>query len=293
MIHDLRAITLFVKTVELGSFRACADHFKLSPSVVSQHIGQLEQKHNIALLYRSTRKLSLSHDGQLFYQEAKKMVEAADKAVDLLSGASPITKGRISVTCPAALIRAPLWQKIAQFLKDNTRIEIDLRCSDERIDLIGEGVDLAIRVGDLKNSNLRSTKIATIQRKLVCTPAYFADHPLPKRPEDLKDWDWIKMKMMPPYRRLINKNGVATDIHAHPRIEVDSVEAMYQFSRLGLGLSSPPDYMVTDDLKKGDLIEVLPDWMVSDMQVYALWPENVRNGSLTNQLVEHLKSQKT
>ncbi len=286
MIEDLRAITLFCKTVECGSFRQCALHFKLSPSIVSQQISNLEQKYGITLLYRSTRKLKLTAEGEAFFEKAQMMMTSAEKALSVLSEKSDHPSGTLCLTMPAGLIKSPQMALIAKFSRQYPDIKLDIRFTDKRVDLIQEGIDLAIRAGQLDDSSLKSKKIGTLHRTLVCTPDYAQAHPKPTHANDLKGWDWIKMKMMPDYRTLTDENGVDHDIHFIPRIEVDNADAMCEMTRLGLGLSTPPDYLVRRDMDEGLLVEILPGWRASSMNIYAIWPENSVRRKLTALLLE-------
>ena len=288
MIDDLRAITLFVQTVERGSFKKCADYFGMSPSLVSQQISQLEKKYATTLLYRSTRKLSLTPEGRAFFDQAQPMVKSAHDALSVLSHQTSHPSGDLTLSLPAGLIKSPLSDKIARFSKDYPDIKLDIQYSDARIDLIEQGIDLAIRVGKMQDSALKSKKIMTIRRRMVCTKDYFAKHSSPAHGNDLADWDWIKMKMMPPYRILFDPTGNAHKIGFEARITVDNVEAMCHFTRCGLGLSTPPDYLVLDDLANGELIEVLPNWTAAPMDVYAVWPENNVRRKLTGLLLDHI-----
>ncbi len=286
MIEDLRAITLFTKTVEFGSFRQCAKHFNLSPSIVSQQISGLEQKYGVTLLYRSTRKLSLTQEGEAFFEKAQKMVSSAQSALSLLSENSDHPSGAFSLTMPAGLVKSPLMEKIARFSKAYPKINLDIRFTDKRIDLIQEGVDLALRAGHMDDSSLMSKKIGILHRALVCSPDYAQQHPTPSHIDDLKTWDWIKMKMMPPYRTLIDEAGQEHKIPFSAQIEVDNVEAMCDLTRHGLGLSTPPDYLAREDISAGRLIEILPNWRASSMTIYAVWPENSVRRKLTALLLE-------
>jgi len=289
MIDDLRAITFFVKTIELGSFRECAKHFNLSPSVISQQISALEQKHGVTLLYRTTRKLSLTDEGEAFFLQAQKMVQAAHGAINTLSQNSETPSGKINLTMPAGLINAPLMFKIGEFAQQHPQINLDIQFTDRRVDLIDEGIDIAIRVGKLKDSSLMSRKIGVIKRKLVCSKTYLKDRKLPRHPHELSNWHWIKMKMMPPLRTLLDKSGKVCDIPFSPQIEVDNVDAMAQMSRMGLGLSTPPEYLISDDFKNQTLVEILPEWQPTSMEIYAVWPENGQRRTLTALLLKTLR----
>lgn len=286
MLDDLRALAFFAKTVEFGSFKECATHFNVSPSIVSQHISQLETKYGVTLLYRSTRKLTLTPEGRDFHQKSEHMVHAAEEALLLLTQQSAEPTGMLRINMPSGLIKSHIMTRLCTFMKTYPKIKMDISFSDKRIDLIEQQTDLAIRVGDMKDSSLMTRKIANLDRKLVCTPDYAARHPIPQNGSDLMKWDWIKMKMMPPYRKLFDPTGQEHLITFDADIEVDNVEAMTTLSRNGLGLATPPICLVTDDLKRGNLVEILPSWKVSDMEVYAIWPQNNVRRKLTSLLLE-------
>jgi len=286
MIDDLRAITLFVKTVDAGSFRACARQFNLSPSVVSQQIRSLELKYGVTLLYRSTRKLTLSQEGQHFYDKAQSMVHSAHDALNTLSQTAEQPSGKINLTMPAGLIKSPLMKKVSDFCHTHPHIQLDLHFTDKRVDMIAEGVDLALRVGQMRDSSLKSRKLGEIGRKLVCAPSYLKTHPPAHHPKDLHAWDWIKMKMMPPKRILLDQSGQPYAIPFQAQIEVDNVDAMTELTRQGLGLSTPPDYLVHESLKDGSLVEILPDWSPEPLPLYAVWPESGLRRHLTGLLLK-------
>lgn len=167
MLDDLRAIALFVRTVDLGSFRSVAASFNISPSVVSHHVAKLEEKYGVALLYRSTRKLSLTDDGKRFYEHARKMVFSAGDALNMLTENAQSPHGKLTLSMPGALVRSDLTRKIAQFSSDYPNVSVSLHSSDETIDLIASGIDLALRTGEMKDSMLKSRRIGSIDRKSV------------------------------------------------------------------------------------------------------------------------------
>jgi len=164
MLDDLRAMTLFVRTVELGSFRAAAKASNLSPSVVSHHIQQLEKKYGVALLYRSTRKLAQTDEGRRFYERARQMVAAAAGAVDVLTGEAASPYGKLTVSLPAAQVRGAITRKVAEFAELHPYVHLKLVCTDEPVDLFAGGVDVALRAGTLKDSSLKSKRVGSVGR---------------------------------------------------------------------------------------------------------------------------------
>jgi DNA-binding transcriptional LysR family regulator len=288
MVDELRALAVFAKTVECGSFRAAAKALGLSPSVVSHHVSALERRLAVALLYRSTRHLSLTSDGELLYASARKMLVAAQQGLDEISGRSRQPFGHFRITMPAFFSRSSLIANIASFARQFSNVTLTVGFSDQQKDLIREGIDLAIRVGDLKDSGLKSTKVFEIRRVLVAAPEVAALHRKPKRPADLADWEWIGLSMRADQKSFINRNGTRAAVTFAPRVVVDSVDAACQFAAAGLGLASPPAFLAGPEIQAGRLVEVLPDWEVSRLGVYALWPANAAMNSLARRFIEFL-----
>lgn len=286
MLQDLKAITLFVKTVELGSFRACADHFHLSPSVVSQQIAQLESRYGVALLYRSTRKLTQTEEGRYFYQTARQMVEAAEDSLNHLGSDLGKPVGSLVIAFSTALISSHFHNHLANFMKTYPDIQMDIRYGDQRVDLLEDKIDLAIRVGKMPDSALRSKKLGQIERKLVAHPDLLARYELPETPTGLQDWPWIRMRMMPAMRPFLSPTGTLVEIPHPASFQVDSVFAMTEFTRVGLGLSTPPDFLIEHDLKTGQLVELFPDWTAQPMDIHAVWHGNIKRKNLIVLFVE-------
>ncbi len=289
MLEDLRPLVLFAKTVETGSFRETANVFGLSPSVVSHHISQLEKRHGTALLYRSTRKLSLTETGRKIFNEARFLARSAETLKHLLAEDSPETAGHLSISFPTALLGSPILAKVSTFAHDHPNMSLSLITTDERTDLIGKGVDLAIRIGDMTDSSLKAVGIGQVERKLVCSPALAAQYEAPSEPEHIETWPWIRLSMLPPLREVIGPGGERRTIHFTSRIETDSVIAMHSLTLASLGVSSPPIWHVSDDLREGRLINLLPQWAPVSLSVYAVWPPTTPKRSLTNHLIEYLR----
>ncbi len=292
MIDKLRALAIFAKVVEAGSFCAAANMLKLSPSVVSHHVAQLEEQLGVALLYRSTRRLSLTHEGEKLFTNAEAMLLAAEKGLNSIVYHASEPIGKLNLTLPAMLTTSPLVDDIAAFAKEFPKIELSISFSDIQQDLIREGIDLAIRIGNLKDSALKTKLLFTMTRKLVFAPAVISKHKLPKHPMDLLQWDWIGLKMRPNTKIFINQKGKTCLINFEPRIVVDSVDAVRQLAIAGLGLATPPTFLVAQDIHHGYLIELIPEWQVESLPVYAVWPPNVSKESLTFRFMTFIETRK-
>lgn len=289
MIDELRALAIFAKVVETGSFRSAAYEVNLSPSVVSHHISQLEAHLGVTLLYRSTRQLSLTQEGQTLFSAAKAMLQAAEHGLNAITYKSEEPSGKLNITVPAVLTRSELVKDIAAFAQTFPKISLLINFSDVKQNLIRDGIDVAIRIGGLKDSALKAKRLFDMKRKLVVAPAYMANRKKLHKPQDLLDWDWIGLKMRPNHKTFINKLGKTFKIDFNPRIIVDSVDAVCQLAIAGLGLATPPSFLVEEDIQQGYLIEPLSGWGIESLSVYAVWPPNASRESVTFRLIDFLE----
>lgn len=292
IIDELRALAIFAKVVEAGSFRSAADALLLSPSVVSHHVAQLEERLGATLLYRSTRRLSLTDEGEALFANVKAMLSAAETGLNSIAHRAIEPAGKLHLTIPAMLTSSPLVDDLAAFAKAFPKVMLSINFSDIQQDLIREGIDLAVRIGNLKDSTLKSKRLFTMKRKLVAAPALIKQHTMPQQPPDLRTWDWIGLKMRPNTKTLIHQRGKTCDIDFEPRIIVDSMDAVCQFAIAGLGLATPPAFLVAENIRKGYLVEPLPEWQAEPIPVYVVWPPNVSKASLTFRLIAFLETRK-
>lgn len=289
MINQLRQMAIFVRTIDHGSFRAAARAMKLSPSVVSHQITELEKGLGTALIYRSTRTLSLTRDGERLLSSARAMIDAAEAGLRSVSDQTREPSGELRVTMPAVLARSKLVEQIADFLLTNRKVQISVDFSDTRKSLIGDGFDLAIRMGWLKDSALVARKLGSVDRRLVAARSYLISRPEPVSPEDLNDWDWLELSPVRTTKTKFQKAGHKTvTLKPVSRIAVNDAHALYQFARAGTGLAFVPDFLAEDDINDGLMEYVLPDWHVEDIGIYAVWPQNAPRLGLTRYLVDHL-----
>jgi DNA-binding transcriptional LysR family regulator len=289
MLNHLRAIYIFVKAVELGSFRATAKALSLSPSVVSYQISRLEQDLEVALLYRSTRRLTLTSEGRELYERLAALVAGAERGVDHLTASLAEPVGRLRVTLAASFSRENITRQIAAFARLHPRVEMTVLFSDEQQDLIAGGIDLAIRSGPIADSSLQARKLFTLERLLVASPRFLARMPRAEQPDDLADWEWIWLSVTAEHREFRHRqSGERQRVKLNKRVTLDDGYAMCQFAAEGLGLLSSPDYLVEEYMRQGQLVEVLPDWRLDPIDVYAIWPPNSPRTGLTRRFVDHL-----
>ncbi|MEM7170548.1 MAG: LysR family transcriptional regulator [Pseudomonadota bacterium] len=288
MLDRLRQLAIFAKVVETGSFRGAAKDLTLSPSVVSHHIAKLESDLGVALLYRSTRALSLTKDGETLLKWAQEMVTAAEGGLDGITAGSCEPTGRLKITAPAVLAHSRLIEVIATFSAAHPKVDLDVSFTDVRKDIIGEGIDLAIRMGWLKDSALKSKKVASEERLLLAAPSYLEGQHAPDTPSDLQSWQFLYLSGVGRQFEFENKSGDRSTLTVGARIVVDDAVALYRLVRAGAGVGTLPLFLAKDDLKSGKVVHVLPDWRPKPLGIYAVWPPNAPRASLTTRFVSYL-----
>jgi len=289
MIDQLRQIAIFAKTVDHGSFRAAARALRLSPSVVSHHVTQLEQRLGTALLYRSTRKISLTPDGETLLAAAHTMIDAVENGLRSVAHQTQQPSGVLRVTSPAVLAQSKLVAQFAEFAIACPNVQLSLDFSDVRRELIGDGFDVAIRMGWLKDSSLMTRKLFDVRRRLVAAQSYLECRPDPASPEDLRDWNWLELAPVSAKTHEFRKDDRRFTI-SRPRshVSVNDAHALYTLTRAGAGLAIVPEFLVETDITTGTLQHVLPDWTVNPVGVFAVWPANAPKDGLVKHFVGFL-----
>ncbi|UZD91734.1 LysR family transcriptional regulator [Cognatishimia activa] len=292
MLDQLRQIAIFAKAIEHGSFRGAASELRLSPSVVSHHIAQLEEKLGVALIYRSTRRLSLTRDGERLLASAQTMIAAVEEGLNAISGHSSEPSGELRVTISAVLSQSELIEKVSNFKELYPKVGVELDFSDERRDFIRDGIDLAIRTGPNRKRAANRKALFSSQRVAVATPDFLAKAPTISHPRDINQSTWIELTPARNVKMIFQKAGEA-DVQVTPKayLSANDAYAVYQLARTGAGLAVVPNFLAQEDIAAGRVEVVLPDWKVEPLQTYAEWPSNAPKAGLARLLVEELAKQ--
>lgn len=293
MMDQLKAMTVFVKAVEKGSFRGAAAELNLSPSVVSYHVQSLEKKLGVALLYRTTRKLSLSPEGKILFESGQNMLSGMLETFDLLTDNTDIPKGELCVSLPSALIGSQLSEAMAQFAFLYPKVKLRLSHSDQAEDMMNSGFDLFIRVGGPGSDGGKRKNLFELERSLVASPGYLSTQGTPKTLTELGQAQWIGLSHLPNHRVMIDRRGKAHSVEYSPYILTDSVQDLAVLACNGLGFSTPPTFMVENALAEGKLRVVLENYQVQPLMVYAQWPASRFSSKLTQRLLVFLRERYT
>ncbi len=288
MIENYRSLAVFDAVANAGSFSAAARGLRLSTSVVSHHITKLEQRLGVVLFYRSTRSLSLTPEGVRIRSSVARMVSAGSEALDLLTDEIDQPVGSLRIAMPAFGGANDVQSKVWDFARQYPAINVSTRSGDKQVDLIKGGFDLAIRLGVLSDSSLKSRKIGTFQRMLVASAEYLANRPSVETLDDLKQCDFIRLAMLPDEVDLQNGRETVVFTPENMRLEVDSVASAKSAVCRGLGLQRLPVSEIATELKAGTLVEVLPEWRPPERGVFAVWPATGTEKKLTRLLIDFL-----
>ncbi|MFN3199556.1 MAG: LysR substrate-binding domain-containing protein [Bradymonadia bacterium] len=288
MIEKLRGIAIFAHVIDRGSFRAAAQHLGLSPSRVSQAVSDLEGELGVTLLYRSTRRLSLSNEGRIFYEKARLMLDAAESGLDALSALSSEPAGELRITAPAFLTQTRMMDAFASFAQAFPKVDLHFSFSDHPKNIIKEGYDLAFRAGAHEDCALLARKLGYAARCLVASPAYVQGKAQPEHPSDLESWHWIRFTMRNDRTVFTSPEGETISVLGQNSVHVDSAIALYDFTVRGLGLTVIPEHLARLGFEQGTLVHVLPDWQLPPLSLFAIWPGQPRREGLTLQCVRFL-----
>lgn len=294
MIDQLRQMAIFAKTIDHGSFRGAAGELRLSPSVVSHHISQLEEHLGVALIYRSTRRLTLTQDGARLLAASRQMLEAVEGELAEMTATARAPSGELRVTVAAMLSQSHLVERIVGFAKAHPRVSLSLDFSDTRRALIEGGYDIAIRMGARPKTAARMRSLFKVPRIAVAATSYLKGRAPVVSPAETLDWDWIELTLVQDGRATFRKPGQA-DVTQKPatRIGTNNAQSLYELVRAGAGIAIVPEFLAARDLASGRVSHVLPDWTLAPIDVFAMWPANAPRHGLTHLMLDALGEAQT
>lgn len=266
---DMSDVAVFVKVVQAGSFTHAARALEAPKSTVSAKVAALEKRLGVTLLKRTTRKLSVTEEGEAFFKvcsQALAEIEAAENAV-ARSQATP--QGRLVVTGPVNMGKF-LAQFLKGFLERYPGIKVDLLLTNRYVDLIGEGVDVAIRGGTLQSSSLIAKRVASNESLLVAAPGYAAKLGGLKHPRELSQYDCLRFAARSEWTFF--KNGKSFVLPIESRVSVDEFPTLQALAEEGLGLALIPNMLVHEALASGRLVRVLADWKGENNPMSLVYP---------------------
>jgi len=271
---ELVNLETFVVAVKSGSFAGAARLLGISPAMVGRRISALEEHHGARLIERTTRAQRLTELGESFYAQAQTVIEAVGELEDMTRSEPGRLSGRIRATGPATLGVHRLASIVAGFCAENPGITLELVLNDRRADLIAEGFDVAIRIGELQNSAMIARRLGTYRLRCVAAPSYAEAHSLPQTPEELRNHNCLLNLNMSPRNRwpFIGPGGLTVVAEVDGALQIDNGEAQLVLALAGAGITYLPQELVEAPLRDGRLVTVLPQWQTMSLPIHALYP---------------------
>lgn len=272
---SLENVRVFLRAIETGSFSAAGRMLRLSPSVVSYRIQLLEDTLGARLMTRTTRSMRLTEAGEVFLEHCREIVEAVERAeASVAENSGAVAKGTLRVTAPLGLGRLAVAPMVARYRELQPHTNIQLRLSDHLLDLVREGIDLAIREARMEDSSFTLRKVADIERVLCAAPAYLERRGWPGTPADLKNHDCLLLRFpgSQQFRWTLEHRGESRSVAIEGTIDADDGDVLMQWALDGLGIAMKPLYEVAAYLADGRLVEIMPDVKPAPVTLGILYP---------------------
>jgi DNA-binding transcriptional LysR family regulator len=272
---DLNDIVVFTKVAETKSFTGAADALGLPKSTVSRKLAQLEERLGVRLVQRTTRKLALTEIGEMYYERCSRIVQDVVSAEQLVTDLQATPRGRLRISATVDFSTRWLGDIVASFLSQHPDINIELEATDQVVDLIEDGFDVAVRFGPMPESTLIARRLCTLQLVMAASPAYLAKNPV----KSIDELDSLEHILFTPttatqaWTLHNDREGDQTHEFGRPaRFASNNYGAVRDVALAGGGIAILSEFMIADDLAAGRLVRVLPEWRTKVTEVHAVYP---------------------
>lgn len=275
MKHSLQQMAAFAETARHGSFAAAARELGSAPSTLAKAVARLEESLQLKLFHRTTRQVSLTPDGERLYGRCERLLAEFEALQAEASGARDEPSGLLRVDLPIILGRESILPMLARLAARHPQLQLDVRLQDSYADLVKEGIDVAVRVGALKDSSLVAQRFASQAMVLVASRDYLRRNGTPRRLEDLSAHTALLFRMPStgrdrPWR--LRQGGREVELHPASRIRINDGDGLVAAVRLGLGIAQLPEYFLRRELAGGEVVEVLKSLRPPPLPISAVYP---------------------
>ena len=278
-------VSEFVYVAETESFTKASKKMSISTAQVSRQISALEQRLDVKLLYRTTRKVSLTEEGRVFYQHCRSVLDGLDEAERVITNLQSKPHGKIKLTAPVTYGEQQVMPLVNNFVQQYGDVEVYANLSNQRIDLVEEGYDLAIRLGKLTDSTMMAKKLGKRTNYLCASPAYIEEYGMPHTLSELSKHSCL-LGTLDFWH--FNVSGKDKNIRVNGRLRYNSGNSLVDAALKGLGIVQLPDYYVQDYLRTGELVTLLDNYRESDEGIWAVYPHNRQLSPKIRLLVDYL-----
>lgn len=267
-------LSAFVAVVETGSFTAASDRLDIAKSAISRRVSMLEERLGAQLLRRTTRRLNLTDTGQSFYERAARILADLEEAESAVAQEHGELRGSLKLALPQSFAVLQMHEPLAEFSRLHPRLKFDLDLNDRRVDLLEEGVDLAIRIGHLQDSSLIARKLFDACTVVCASPGYLNKHGTPTQPEQLVDHDCLVYTNLPDPTRWVcrDQNGERIEVPVNITMRASSGEFLRECARHDMGIILQPTFLAAHEVRRGNLVPILQDYQWPISPAYAVYP---------------------
>lgn len=283
------AMRVFDKVVELGSFSAAADRLELARPTVTKIVAFLEHKYGVRLLNRTTRRLSLTDAGRAFHERSRTILADIDEMEFALQSESVRPSGKLRITAPFTFGALHLGPAVNAFMRRYPEVFVDVELSDRTVDLVEEGFDLALRIGNLGDSSLVARQLADQKVWICASPAYVARNGAPQLPSDLERHQCLHYAYWAGGAEWrLESDGAEYTVKVAGPMRANNGDLLRSAALDGLGIIMQPDFIVGDDIRAGRLVPLLPKYTVATIGIHVLYPHRRYLSAKVRAFAEHL-----
>lgn len=284
------SIAVFVAAIDEGSLVAAGKRFGLSASMAGKYVSALEAELNVRLLHRSTRSLSLTDAGRTYYIRCQRILEEFDDANREASDAHRTVRGTLRVAAPVTFGSLHMGEVVARYLDDHPHVSIEVSLDDRYVDLQSAGIDVAIRIGKLPDSDLVARRLAPCRMAICASPAYLSREGTPKIPEDLRRAPRLAFNeaVSVPAWTLTDKQNRDHVIDGPFRMQANNMQMLLSAVLAGVGIAYGPTFVFGQDIKAGNLVKLLPAYRTAELTINAVYPTARYVPSKVRQFIDYL-----
>jgi len=272
-VDTFKQISAFVNVATRGSLSAAARDEAVTPAIIGRRIDALEARLGVRLMVRTTRKLTLTFEGQAFLEDCQRVLNDLANAEAAVSLGGIRASGQLRVSAPAGFGRSHVAPLVDRYMRGNPEVTVNLDLSDRLVDLVNEHIDCAIRIGELTDSSLVSVRLGEMRRMVVASPAYLVAHGVPRSPDDLARFNCLSLGQQRGWVFRDPANGEVDTRKVSGTFECNDGAVLHEWALAGLGLAWRSLWEVGLDLKEGRLTSVLDAWQAPPMGIYAVFPQ--------------------
>ncbi|WP_445219379.1 LysR family transcriptional regulator [Bradyrhizobium sp. Pa8] len=271
-MDSLVSMRVFCLVAELKSFATAAQRLRISPAMASKHVMQLEKRLGTRLLNRTSRRVSLSESGALYFEQARQMLDSLDEVEAAVSNATVVPRGTLRLTAPVWMANTIFAGVLADYQARYPEVCLDVDLSGRLVNLVEEGFDLALRATGAPDEALIARPITRVAFHLVAAPAFLDRAGRPRRPADLAGQALLHYALYPGESFSLNRNGTVETVKLTPVLRSGNETLLHMAALEGMGFAFLPKWLVTEDIAAGRLVHVLPDDIIFDGRLFAVYP---------------------